>query len=618
MIVIDAMPHRYVSPTLTPHLWHQAATGGRAPMGALSLPVSVTYANHAAFVTGADPAITGVHGNHTWIDDRGWAPSPKQGPRAITLFDRVGDAGGTSVMVAGDQKLIAQMGGGRADVSWPPNGRLPEGTDRCAFGYASDAAVLSALEGIDLDVDVAVVHLNEPDTTSHLHGPDSAEAVEQYRSTDTAYGEVVGRLADGWDHTVVLTVSDHDQETITDFAPVELAEAFAAIEGVEVAHEGTAALVHRGSSSDHIDEDRLLAMIRSVDGVEAACALDARGVDGVDRTRSGLRRDADPDPRPARQPTLSHPDGDRVGGRSSRHPHRPPRRANTAVRARLGAHDRRPAADRRSRSVTGDLERIDAIDVDAFRRDGWLIVRGALTTAQVDAVDAAVARLERWAIDGGPGLHHFEQTDAGAVLARSEDFVHDEPVLCELIEGGVIVGILGALFDEPAVLFKEKVNFKQPGGGGFAPHQDATAYRFVDHHISCMVPLDPSTPASGCLYVAPGFETGQLPTDERGRIAEATASGLDWRPAPVEPGDLLFFDSYTPHYSDTNTTTRARRAAYLTYNAASLGDHRDRYYADKRAEFADEGDDFDGQRVRISITDDFLGKPVPGTGAVGE
>ena len=133
-----------------------------------------------------------------------------------------------------------------------------------------------------------------------------------------------------------------------------------------------------------------------------------------------------------------------------------------------------------------------------------------------------------------------------------------------------------------------------------------------------MVPLDPSTPASGCLYVAPGFETGRRPTDERGRIDGATSARLDWRPAAVEPGDLLFFDSYTPHYSDTNTTTRARRAVYLTYNAASLGDHRDRYYADKRAEFAGAGDDFDGERVRISITDDFLGKPVQSRGPVGE
>ena len=273
MIVIDAMPHRHVNPTLTPNLWAQAASGGRAPMGAMSLPVSVTYANHAAFVTGADPVVTGIHGNHAWDAERGWVPSPKEGPRAPTLFERVGAAGGRSAMVAGDQKLVSQMGGSSADMVWPPDGRLPDGTERCAFGYASDAAVVAATEQTDLDVDVALIHLNEPDTTSHLHGPDSAEARDQYHATDAAYGDVIAQLADGWDHTLVLTVSDHDQETITDHSPVELAEALASIDGLAVANEGTAALVHRSAPAAHLDDDRLLELIRSVGGVESACAL---------------------------------------------------------------------------------------------------------------------------------------------------------------------------------------------------------------------------------------------------------------------------------------------------------------------------------------------------------
>ncbi len=242
-------------------------------MGALSLPVSVTYANHAAFVTGADPIVTGVHGNHAWCDDRGWVSAPKEGPRATTLFDRVGAAGGRSAMVVGDQKLVGQMGGSRAGAVWPPDGRLPEGTETCLFGYASDAAVLAALDTIDLDVDFAVVHLNEPDTTSHIYGPDSPEALEQYRSTDAAYGEVIARLADGWEHTIVLTLSDHDQETITDQTPVALADALADVEGLSYADEGTAALVHRRAGSADISDDRLFELIRSVDGVESACVL---------------------------------------------------------------------------------------------------------------------------------------------------------------------------------------------------------------------------------------------------------------------------------------------------------------------------------------------------------
>jgi hypothetical protein len=258
-------------------------------------------------------------------------------------------------------------------------------------------------------------------------------------------------------------------------------------------------------------------------------------------------------------------------------------------------------------------------DVAKFREQGWLVMRGAIEPGEVAAIDAAVCDVARWADADGPGLHHFEQTDAGPVLARSEDFIEHHDVLRAFICGGLISRVLSELFGESALLFKEKINYKYPGGGGFAPHQDAPAYRFVDHHISCMVPLDLATEQSGCLYVAPAPDAGttrspgrrsMMATDERGRIDEALAAGLAWRPVPLNPGDLLFFDSYTPHYSDTNRSERPRRAAYLTYNAASRGDFRDRYYADKRADFAAAGNDFEGERVRISIIDDFLGRPV--------
>jgi hypothetical protein len=248
--------------------------------------------------------------------------------------------------------------------------------------------------------------------------------------------------------------------------------------------------------------------------------------------------------------------------------------------------------------------------VASFRSQGWVRLPGALPTDTVVSLAGWAADLQAWSERGEPGLHHFEATDAGPVVARTERFADDHAALRAFVTSGVLTDVLAALLGEPVTLFKEKLNYKQPGGAGFAPHQDATAYRFVDHHLSVMVPIDPSTVRSGCLYFAPGHRDGLMPSDGRGRIARDHVETLAWEPIEAEPGDLVVFDSYAPHYSDTNHTDRPRRALYLTYNAAARGDFRSAYYEDKAAEFGREGRTFDDQRVRMSINDDFLGRPV--------
>lgn len=244
---------------------------------------------------------------------------------------------------------------------------------------------------------------------------------------------------------------------------------------------------------------------------------------------------------------------------------------------------------------------------DEWTSKGRVVVPNTIGDDVLRDLDRAVLELERWAVTGGPGLHHHEMTDDGPKLARSEDFAPHSPTLAGLLRDPVVVDPLTELFGEPPVLFKEKVNYKHSGGAGFAPHQDATAYRFIDHHISVMVPLDRSTVESGCLWFTTTRVDGVI-ANENGRIVPAWVAGYDWEPVEVDPGDLVFFDSYTPHYSETNRISRSRRALYVTYNAASKGDLRETYYADKRVLLEAETS---GERARISVNDDFLGRPVP-------
>ena len=114
---------------------------------------------------------------------------------------------------------------------------------------------------------------------------------------------------------------------------------------------------------------------------------------------------------------------------------------------------------------------------------------------------------------------------------------------------------------------------------------------------------------SGCLLFARGHQDGLLP-HQRGVIDPAWVEAAVWEPVEAQPGDLLAFDSFTPHRSGTNVSDQPRRAMYLTYNATRLGSFREQYYRDKRQEFARAGSTGESGHTLISINDDFLGRPV--------
>jgi hypothetical protein len=253
------------------------------------------------------------------------------------------------------------------------------------------------------------------------------------------------------------------------------------------------------------------------------------------------------------------------------------------------------------------FELVGLAAIDHFARTGWLLV-STLDDARVAALRSWVDDVASWPDDGDGWMHHREMTEHGPVLCRSENLVPFHAGLRSLLTSGTLPGTAGALLGEPAVLYKEKVNYKLPGGAGYAAHQDAPAYRFVDSHVSCMVAIDDSTVGNGCLEVASGMHHDLLPTDETGCIRADVAATMAWDAVEVRAGQTLWFHSRTPHRSGPNTSARSRRALYPTYNAASEGDLRAAYYADKLAHFvaADEG-----ERVRVSLIGDFQGRPVP-------
>lgn len=258
-----------------------------------------------------------------------------------------------------------------------------------------------------------------------------------------------------------------------------------------------------------------------------------------------------------------------------------------------------------SQPVFGDGTEADA--VSHFGRAGWVHVRPADGGAWARLLQVWADDVAAWP-DGGGWLHHRELTDAGPALCRTENIVPHHEGLRSVLCSGALVDVAGALLGEPAVLYKDKLNYKLPGGAGYAAHQDAPAYRFVDVHVSCMVAIDDADEANGCLEVVSGAHDRLWPTDDAGCIRADVADSMVWEAVPVRAGDALWFHSRTPHRSGPNSSTRARRALYPTYNARSEGDLREDYYRQKAAELT--SGSLAEDRVAVSLIGDFQGRPV--------
>jgi 2-aminoethylphosphonate dioxygenase len=229
-------------------------------------------------------------------------------------------------------------------------------------------------------------------------------------------------------------------------------------------------------------------------------------------------------------------------------------------------------------------------EMAAYRRDGFVVVPGLFDAAEVAAISAWTDAVH--AIPEVPGSYMvYGETSlrepGRRLISRIENLYAHHPGFRALFDGDQLRGRVSELFGEPAVLFKDKINFKMPGGDGFKSHQDHQAGwgTYASLFVTALVSIDETTAENGCLELAPGHHRAGLIGAEWTPLGQAEMAGMRFVAYPSQPGDAVFFDSFVPHRSGPNMTDRARRVLYVTYNRRSEGDHRLRYYADKRKSY---------------------------------
>jgi hypothetical protein len=236
------------------------------------------------------------------------------------------------------------------------------------------------------------------------------------------------------------------------------------------------------------------------------------------------------------------------------------------------------------------------------------IRRSVVRGPELEALRAWTEEVETWPVGSHRWGQYAERTATGEAICRTENVSACHGGFAGLTSG-TLAGLAASALGFGVVGFKDKINYKQPGGAGFSPHQDLAAYPGASSVMSILVAVDECTTTSGCIWFAAGVEE-LLATDDRGVVVADVVSSLSWSPAELAPGDAVCLGGLTPHFSEANKSSASRRVLVASYAPVGEGYDRERYYSARHAEMAQAT--ARDERFRISTLADFEGFEVPG------
>jgi ectoine hydroxylase-related dioxygenase (phytanoyl-CoA dioxygenase family) len=235
--------------------------------------------------------------------------------------------------------------------------------------------------------------------------------------------------------------------------------------------------------------------------------------------------------------------------------------------------------------MTRPLHRLSPRQADAYRRDGYLIVKGVFDAATIATMTAECDRL--WATVSAtrdnPRVQWRGRLEGGEVADRLDPVLDVSPPFDALAHDARLVEVAGDVLDGTAKVFKCKLITKRPGTLGYKMHQDYPYWEFLgvpaDDFVNVLVAFDRFDPASGATEVFTGLHHGRIPpppdaphdTDES--LVDASRGVL----IELEPGDVALFHSMAPHRSAANLGAHDRRGLFLTYVPAKHEEIESRY-----------------------------------------
>jgi len=215
---------------------------------------------------------------------------------------------------------------------------------------------------------------------------------------------------------------------------------------------------------------------------------------------------------------------------------------------------------------------------------GYLFVRNFFTNKQASMIKRSADRWQSVPTVKGKWMKYHEYSSDKKKLSRIENFYYHDAEL-QYLNSEFINPYLNELTNSNMVLFKDKLNFKFPNGKGFKPHQDQHAWSDFPPDLFVSVALFPDshTLENGCLQFPEEWDGSKRIVLSETHLPENC--DVDWKKITTTSKDILFFNSYVPHFSKENNTDSSRRTIFLTFNNYSFGKLYNQYFVKKREVF---------------------------------
>jgi phytanoyl-CoA hydroxylase len=223
----------------------------------------------------------------------------------------------------------------------------------------------------------------------------------------------------------------------------------------------------------------------------------------------------------------------------------------------------------------------------AFRRDGYVVIRGFYSRAEMQDMLQEINRYTREVIPKlPPEENYYEVKGQPDTLKYAKCMSKHDAYFAAMHESERIVKLAELLLDGPVVGQHLSMFNKPPQIGGETPaHQDGFYFMLTPmESLTLWLAVDRVDTGNGCVRYVTGSHLGPMRPHARTQVLGFSQGITDYgTPADLkhevavtaEPGDMLIHHAMTIHRADANRSNRTRRAIGIVFNSAAAREDKE-------------------------------------------